>query len=366
MALLLFQNFSILVAVISITLEFVRSSKVQYQSVIMRRFVLGTVGGLIGILLLMSTVPINSERTIIFDFRFVVMYLSAMYGGFISSIITSVIIAFYRIVVTGANVNAIIVSTSIVICGVLLGALSHLKVNRSQKFLIMNTVVTITIMIVSYLIFNNFYLFMVNSMMFTSTTVITSYFLCRYIHFSIVNIRNYWQLKIDATTDHLTELANLREFENRFDELFEQCQENQMPISFLMLDLDHFKMINDTYGHQTGDEVLSELAQILIKSCRSHDLVARIGGEEFAVVMLKTDAGKAVDKAEEFRKAVAEKMITYEEKSIRVTVSIGVAELSDEIADFDALMNRADRALYKAKNSGRNRTVLENHNQAKI
>jgi diguanylate cyclase len=123
-ALSLFQNFSILVAVISITLEFVRSSKVQYQSPIIRRFVLGTMGGLIGILLLMSTVPINAERTIIFDFRFVVMYLSAMYGGFISSIITSVIIAFYRIVVTGANFNAIVVSTSILICGVLLGALS--------------------------------------------------------------------------------------------------------------------------------------------------------------------------------------------------------------------------------------------------
>jgi diguanylate cyclase len=357
-ALSLFQNFSILVAVISITLEFVRSSKVQYQSVIMRRFVLGTVGGLIGILLLMSTVPINSERTIIFDFRFVVMYLSAMYGGFISSIITSVIIAFYRIAVTGANANAIIVSTSILICGVLLGALSHLKVNRSQKFMIMNTVVTLTIITASYLIFDNFYLFIINSLMFTSTTVITSYFLCRYIHFSIANIRNYWQLKIDATTDHLTELANLREFDNRFDELFEQCQENQMPISFLMLDLDHFKMINDTYGHQAGDEVLSELAQILIKSCRSYDLVARIGGEEFAIVLPRCPKETALSIGRRTRQYIEEYIFCKDTHAIRMTVSIGVSSYPNDANDPDKLMALADEALYKAKSAGRNAVVL--------
>jgi diguanylate cyclase len=357
-ALSLFQNFSILVAVISITLEFVRSSKVQYQSPIIRRFVLGTAGGLIGILLLMSTVPMNAERTIIFDFRFVVMYLSAMYGGFISSIITSVIIAFYRIVVTGANFNAIVVSTSILICGVLLGALSHLKASRGQKFVIMNIVVSLSIIIASYFIFDDFNLFLINSFMFTSTTVITSYFICRYINFSVTNIRNFWQLKIDATTDHLTELANLREFENRFEQLFEECQSNKMPISFLMLDLDHFKMINDTYGHLRGDEVLSELAQILVKSCRSHDLVARIGGEEFAIVLPRCPKETALNIGRRIRQQIEEYTFCKDSHEIRMTVSIGVSSSPSDADDSEKLMTLADKALYKAKSAGRNAVMF--------
>lgn len=359
MALSLFQNFSILVAVISITLEFVRSSKVQYHSVVIRRFVLGTMGGLIGILLLMSTVPFNAEKTIIFDFRYVVMYLSAMYGGFISSIITSVIIAFYRIIVTGANSNAIIVSTSILICGFLLGALSHLKATRGQKFIIMNTVVALCIMIALYLISDDINLFIVNSLLFTSTTVITSYFICRYIQFSVSNIRNYWQLKIDATTDHLTELANLREFENRFEQLFEECQSNQLPISFLMLDLDHFKLINDTYGHQKGDEVLSELAQILIKSCRGYDLVARIGGEEFAIVLPRCPRETALTIGRRIRQQIEEFSFCKDSHQIRMTVSIGVSSFPNDASDSQKLMAMADKALYKAKSAGRNAVMVE-------
>lgn len=358
MALSLFQNFSILVAVISITLEFVRSSKVQYQSPVVRRLVLGTVGGLIGILLLMSTVPINTEGTIIFDFRFVVMYLSAMYGGFISSIITSVIIAFYRIVVTGANFNAIVVSTSILICGVILGALSHLKLNRSQKFAIMNLVVALSIIIASYFIFDDFRLFVINALMFTSTTIITSYFICRYINFAVTNIRNFWQLKIDATTDHLTELANLREFENRFSQLFEECQNNRMPISFLMLDLDHFKTINDTYGHQRGDIVLSELAQILIKSCRSHDLVARIGGEEFAIVLPNCPRETALNIGHRIRGQIESYSFCSDSHDIRMTVSIGVSSSPYDATDAQKLMFLADQALYQAKSAGRNAVRL--------
>lgn len=359
MALSLFQNFCILVAVISISLEFVRSSKIQYNSIVVRRFVLGTVGGLIGILLLMSTVPFNAEKTIIFDFRYVVMYLSAMYGGFVSSIITSAIIAFYRIIVTGANANAIIVSTSILICGFLLGALSHLKANRGQKFMIMNTVVTFCIIIALYLISDDFNLFLANSLLFTSTTVITSYFICRYIQFSIANIRNYWQLKIDATTDHLTELANLREFENRFEQLFEDCQSNQLPISFLMLDLDHFKLINDTYGHQKGDEVLSELAQILLKSCRGYDLVARIGGEEFAIVLPRCPRETALTIGRRIRQQIEEFSFCKDSHAIRMTVSIGVSSFPNDASDSQKLMAMADKAMYKAKSSGRNAVMVE-------
>lgn len=358
MALSLFQNFSILVAVISMILEFIRSSKVQYRTPYVRRFVLGTLGGLIGILLLMSTVPINSSRTIIFDFRFVVMYLSAMYGGFTSSVITSAIIAFYRLSVTSADAIGITVSTSILICGFVLGGLSHLKLTREKKFLIMNSAVALTITIASYLIFDDFILFVQNALLFISTTVFTSYFICRYIHYTMANIRNYWQLKIDATTDHLTELANLREFEYRLVQLFEECKDSDLPISFLMLDLDHFKLINDTYGHHKGDEVLSELAQILIKSCRSHDLVARIGGEEFAIVLPHCPRETALKIARRIRGQIEDHVFCADSHEIRMTVSIGVSSSPFDADDSEKLKRMADEALYQAKRSGRNTVML--------
>ncbi|WP_303870826.1 diguanylate cyclase [Acetobacterium wieringae] len=161
-----------------------------------------------------------------------------------------------------------------------------------------------------------------------------------------------------ANTDELTRLNNRRRFTACAEAADLRARRNHENLSVLMMDIDFFKKVNDSYGHHGGDAVLRDFAAMLADTFSGTDIVGRIGGEEFAVVMLNTDAKKAVSKAEVFRKAVAEKMIIHEDQAIRVTVSIGVAELSEATADFDALMNCADRALYKAKNSGRNQTVL--------
>jgi diguanylate cyclase (GGDEF)-like protein len=130
------------------------------------------------------------------------------------------------------------------------------------------------------------------------------------------------------------------------------------PVSLLIIDIDKFKAVNDQYGHPVGDVVLLKVVDAIKQCIRKDDLVGRIGGEEFAVVLLNTDAEKAYAKAEDFRKAVAEKTTIFGEKCITVTVSIGVAERDQTTTDFDALINHADHALYQAKHSGRNRTVI--------
>lgn len=167
-----------------------------------------------------------------------------------------------------------------------------------------------------------------------------------------------------ANTDELTGLNNRRRFREGAEEAERQARCDHKKLSVLMMDIDFFKKVNDSCGHHGGDAVLRDFSAMLLDTFSETEIVGRIGGEEFAVVMLSTDAAKAFEKAEDFRKMVEQKTILFGEKSIRVTVSIGVAELNEATPDFDALINRADHALYKAKHSGRNRTVLENQNQA--
>lgn len=167
-----------------------------------------------------------------------------------------------------------------------------------------------------------------------------------------------------ANTDELTGLNNRRRFRECAEEAAQRARDGYEDLAVLMMDIDFFKKVNDFYGHHGGDAVLRDFATMLGESFRGSDIVGRIGGEEFAVVISNADAQKAYDKAEDFRKALAEKTILFGEKSISVTVSIGVAVLDETTTNFDALINKADHALYQAKHLGRNRTVIENQNQA--
>jgi diguanylate cyclase (GGDEF)-like protein len=127
-------------------------------------------------------------------------------------------------------------------------------------------------------------------------------------------------------------------------------------ISFLFMDIDHFKKVNDTYGHDIGDIVLKRVAEAIEKNVRMNDTVARWGGEEIIVSLLGTDLDDAKIKAENIRKKV-EKLQFAEVPELKITISIGVAS-SENSPDFDVLMKKADKALYESKNSGRNKVTI--------
>lgn len=165
------------------------------------------------------------------------------------------------------------------------------------------------------------------------------------------------QLQKLASTDPLTGLFNRRVFLERLEQ--ERAKVVRLPhyvVVVLMLDLDFFKRINDTYGHATGDEVLKVFAEIVRNNSRAIDVPARLGGEEFAILLIGADKNDAMTMAERLREQVAAILIDHEAGPVQVTVSIGAAALSAGDINAEVVLHRADAALYEAKDRGRNQT----------
>ncbi|WP_411360180.1 diguanylate cyclase [Pseudidiomarina salilacus] len=167
------------------------------------------------------------------------------------------------------------------------------------------------------------------------------------------------QLRIEAQTDPLTGLYNRRYFYRRANELLEKAKDQEIPMAVLAVDLDDFKQVNDTYGHQLGDRVLVEIAQLLRDSCRSQDVVARFGGEEFVVLLYRTSLSSAAAIAETLRQQVHGITIAANKaEDLQVTVSIGVTDVDLNVSSIELSLHDADTALYQAKGEGRDRVCV--------
>ncbi len=169
-------------------------------------------------------------------------------------------------------------------------------------------------------------------------------------------VRNARQLEVLATTDPLTGLFNRRQFLTMTDAEWSRFQRYYRSLSVLMVDIDHFKSINDRFGHAVGDEAIRAVADICVRGKRKSDAVGRVGGEEFAVLLPETTLSRARTVAERIRKRVEGLTLTADDRPLRLTVSVGVAEAITSMPGVDALMKAADAALYQAKEGGRNRT----------
>ncbi|MDS1029806.1 PAS domain S-box protein [Bacillota bacterium LX-D] len=166
------------------------------------------------------------------------------------------------------------------------------------------------------------------------------------------------ELKLLATTDALTGADNRYSFLSKAEQEFTKSKLHNLKMSVLMLDLDYFKKINDTYGHNFGDKVLKAASQVCKKTLRITDFFGRIGGEEFVALLVNTDTGAAIDMAERLRSNLANLGVEFNNTPVYFTVSIGVATLNQEDTSFENILKRADEALYSAKKAGRNRVTL--------
>jgi len=176
----------------------------------------------------------------------------------------------------------------------------------------------------------------------------------KYLSASDLEAALHEQIFAIATTDALTGLRNKRHLTDELAREFSRARRYNRTFSILMVDIDHFKEVNDRYGHQVGDVTLRAVASTVLSCLNSEDLAARYGGEEFVVALLETELEDAVTTAERIRRAVSELVVSYREARLQVTVSIGCAEYSHADEDEVALFERADQRLYAAKEAGRN------------
>jgi diguanylate cyclase (GGDEF)-like protein len=162
------------------------------------------------------------------------------------------------------------------------------------------------------------------------------------------------ELKTASRVDGLTGLYNRRYWQERFDEVFKLSKRRGKPSTAMMLDIDHFKRINDTYGHQAGDKVIKMLAALIKRCIRETDLAGRYGGEEFAIILTDSALDNAKVVAERIRQFAQRLEVEHEGKTIRFTISLGLAEFDSNIKSAMGWLELADQALYEAKQNGRN------------
>jgi len=169
---------------------------------------------------------------------------------------------------------------------------------------------------------------------------------------------NNRRLQEAALLDPLTGIPNRRYAMDRIHQEWSAAERSTRPLSCMLIDVDHFKSINDTYGHDVGDMVLRRVSEVLKQTARTQDVICRIGGEEFLVVCPDTDAAAAVQCAERLRQATGSMRIPIGKVSLQLTISVGVAAMDATMRGPESMIKAADQAVYAAKHAGRNRTCV--------
>lgn len=324
----------------------------------------GIFAGLIG-LALMSFFSIrfmSGTNPVIVDFRQLAIMISFYYGGGWSGLISALIIGIYRLFLgepqhfsswIGLG-NAMLTYAMTAICmrhprTVSLPVWIRTIIGTLFVYIISITIVGAFESPLLHIMFGVFYIF----------AGLFAYYIIRYIQKADDTLL---LMKEAANHDFLTKLYNPRSFERLFRQVITEAKEEERNFALIILDIDFFKKVNDTYGHLNGDTVLAQIAQLLSSSIRSDDFCARKGGEEFAAVLTPCTPAEAWAIAERIRQHIQEHVFILEEgQQIQVTVSIGVSCYPQ--IDPEQLFQKADEALYRAKESGRNRVCIAEHKE---
>lgn len=350
----LIANAAILVSFLYVGGEVAKFARMRHIDKNITKLLAVILSSLLGSILLVFGVTISSE--IIIDLRHFALIIIAINGGFLSTMFSGVLISLFRVFYFGISKGSLNGAILIIVISLLCGLISKIKTKESYKWILMNFV---SILSFSFLIITTVKerkVIIDVLVYFTIISIVVGFIIFYFSkHIKLMNSL-YFKYKKESTKDFLTGLNNVRKFDLSISSLTSNENLEQMTISFLMLDIDHFKKINDTYGHLVGDEVLKELAGVITRCCRSSDNVSRVGGEEFSVILSDCSSEMAIEIAENIRKAVENNRFTLHQ--IAMTISIGIAVFPETIDSFDDIRKEADKALYYSKQNGRNQVNL--------
>lgn len=353
----LFINSCILITFISISQNFVMNEDINQNSSMPLKILTGICSGLLGIILMLFSIQVTPS--IIIDFRAIPILLATFYGGVLPTIIATLIIGTFRFLHFGLSNTSVIALIVILLMGIGFSVINLIKASRKSKWiysiiylLILNSITMKILIKDSRLLFKVF-------IVYSGSTLLMSCFIFKFTEYLSESVQLHKKFKSEATIDFLTGLNNVRQFDNMFNIVAQQTIRNEQDLSLLFLDIDYFKKINDTFGHNSGDIVLRDLAVILRDTCRVYDIISRNGGEEFSVLLLNCPADCALEVAERIRKNVeGNKFYISDKVNINITISIGISTYPDITNNIDTLLEHADTALYEAKRTGRNKVVL--------
>ena len=321
----------------------------------------GILAGIFGSLLMLFSVPIYDH--VMIDFRFIPVILMALYVAPLAAMEAAIVIGTFRIVYFGINEASVLACISIIITGVICSLIGRTHFQIRTKWLLSGALVSMIMLFSVYLLIsdldNKYYILMVYLIGMIAVSTIMFYFTEFIGRFN----RKIEIFKDEAEKDYLTGLKNPRQFDKTFKSHLESISSEQRSIALLYIDIDHFKNINDGYGHESGDLVLREIGKILTKVARDKDVVSRKGGEEFTMLLADCKLAQAEMVAERIRNAIERNEFKLpNNQDIHISVSIGVAALPETTSDESKLLELADKALYRAKQSGRNKVVIAGYN----
>jgi diguanylate cyclase len=326
---------------------------------VLKSIAIGLLFGLGGILSMGD--PIRWMPGVFQDGRSILLVLTPIYGGAVGTVVAVIMMGVFRFLVGGMGaVGGIAGILLVAIAGYLLTLLPRQWIGTGWRRSALYGLATTTSLVV--LIFLPWPV--ARELLLSATLPVTVVNILGVLLLSDLLERERYRIGIqralenEASLDPLTQLPNRRVLQREGDRCSKEAGVRRIPFSIIMLDIDHFKKINDSWGHSFGDTVLSRVADVIRQTVRKTDIAARYGGEEIVVLLPNTDMSAAGIIAEKIRSDIETTVLMFEQETIHVTVSIGIACSHEPSADFKHVLEAADKALYRAKGAGRNRVEL--------
>ncbi|PFM33006.1 sensor domain-containing diguanylate cyclase [Bacillus cereus] len=341
----LFVNMTIILSFIFVGAQLLRDKPLKEGFAVWQKCVVGMFTGILGVLLMYFGVHIEDS---LLDLRYLAVILAVIIGGPIASSITVAIILVTRLLFTDYSLASELACYTIIVTGIGIVFIWRMKISIFTKWIWLN-VYSLSILILPL------------SILFKDVSVVVLYFVCSIVAGYITFVSASYVLQSNelfqtmrhyATIDALTNLGNVRQFDLEMNRHIDNKYMKNGSLCLLLIDIDHFKYVNDTYGHPAGDEVLKQVGRILLENGPFPNLVFRKGGEEFALLIPKKGLAFGTRIGEQIRLAVEKHSFQLKNgKKIKITVSVGISEYKKSPEQF---IQAADDALYYSKRNGRN------------